>query len=91
MCVRACDELSVCVSAVDVKSGKVLVESEGFMNALSTLAAKKKEKKVKKNQGRSSKVSRTNSTSSLPDTKQATSSKDEEGSELTEGVCTYCM
>ena len=32
----------------DKGKGKVLVESEGFMNALSSQAAKMKEKKIKK-------------------------------------------
>ena len=76
----------VCFLAVDVKSGKGMIESEGFMNALSTQAAKMKGKKAKR-QGKGSKPSRTSSTSSSgPDAKQAK----EEGTELMEGVC-VCM
>lgn len=46
----------------DTKTSKVFVESEGFMNALSTQAAKMKEKKVKK-VSKVPKLARTNSSS----------------------------
>ena len=48
----------------EAKPGKVFVESEGFMNALSTQAAKMKEKKIKK-VPKISKLTRTNSSSDI--------------------------
>ncbi len=70
---------------------KVLVESEGFMNALkSTQAAKVNQKKAKKSVSKGSK-SRTGSTSSasgtVPDMKQSSGAKDEKEVEPMEGEC----
>jgi hypothetical protein len=71
------------------KAGKVFVESEGFMNALSTQAAKLKEKKIKK-VPKINKLSRTNSTSEPAEQKQdppPTSADEEVGAntEIMEG------
>jgi len=69
----------------DVKPAAKMVESLGFMNALSTQAAKMKEKKVKKVSGKGTKA-RTNSTGSGPvESKHNSGTKDEKGAEPMEG------
>ena len=70
----------------ELKPPKVLVESEGFMNALSTQAAKMKEKKVKKPPGKVPKPGRTNSTSGIASETKPAATKEEDTTEPAEGT-----
>lgn len=73
----------------EAKSGKGIIESEGFMNALSTQAAKMKEKKIKR-VPKIPKHSRNNSGSD-PITEVKQDMPTEEGNEANmEGECGSC-